>query len=395
MISFPTFISLSICAFSAPTSVRTPINNQYIVVYKKNVADSSAITNRMFSSLSTDSKLSEHQPQKLHEFTLDNFKGFSIKLADSFQGGADELKTNFGEDVDYVEQDNNVEAFVDQIGAPWGLRRLSSETPTVPSAPYRYPETAGYGIDVYIIDTGIYTNHTEFQGRARFGANFSDDVANEDGHGHGTHVAGTVGSLTYGVAKNVSLIAVKVLNSKGQGQDSNVIAGIEWAAKHVLQRGSKSIMSVANISLGGVISQALDDAVTAATKAGLVFVAAAGNSKGDACNLSPGRTPAAITVAASDPFDNLASFSERGPCVDIVAPGVDILSLSPKENGTATMSGTSMAAPHLAGLVALVLVDNEFSTVEEVSQFIIDHGVKDKISGELEGAPNVIANDAY
>lgn len=240
----------------------------------------------------------------------------------------------------------------------------------------------------YIIDTGVFVAHPEFEGRARVGKSFSGD-GTRDGNGHGTHVAGTIGSRSYGVAKNVSLVAVKVLDNQGSGSTSNVIAGIDWAAKDSVARSGKTgkRKTVANMSLGGGVSAALDKAVKAASNSGLTFAVAAGNSGRDACALSPARVPEAITVAASDKYDNLASFSERGKCVDIIAPGVDILSTW--NNGkTNIISGTSMATPHVAGVVALALAEGNFATVKEIHDYIKLVASKDKISGSLKGAPN-------
>lgn len=185
------------------------------------------------------------------------------------------------------------------------------------------------------------------------------------------------------------MIAVKVLDNQGSGTTSNVIAGIDWAAKDAAQKAGKNgkRKAVANMSLGGGASVALDRAVKAATDSGLVFAVAAGNSGKDACKLSPARVPEAITVAASDKYDKIASFSERGKCVDIIAPGVDILSTW--NNGkTNTISGTSMATPHVCGVVALALAEGNFDTVKEVHDYIKAVSTKDKIEGLLRGAPN-------
>lgn len=270
----------------------------------------------------------------------------------------------------------------------WGLIRISGRGhPASSTKTYSYPDSAGTGVDAYIIDTGVTVNHPEFQGRARVGKSFSND-GTKDGNGHGTHVAGTIGSKTYGVAKNVTLIAVKVLDNQGSGSTSNVIAGIEWAAKDAQKKAQKGkVKAVANMSLGGGASTALDRAVKAAVLSGLVMAVAAGNSGRDACLLSPARVDVAITVAASDKFDKLASFSERGKCVDIIAPGVDILSTW-NNLKTNIISGTSMATPHVAGVVALALAEKDFASTKEVKEYIKAVSSKDKIQGSLRGAPN-------
>jgi subtilisin family serine protease len=258
-----------------------------------------------------------------------------------------------------------------------------------------YPDSAGVGIDAYVIDTGIRTSHVQFGGRAFFGANFVDSV-NSDGNGHGTHVAGTIGGSTFGVAKRVSLIAVKVLNSQGSGSTSGVIAGINWAVNRMKSKRSSKIASVANLSLGGGISSALDNAVAAATAAGLVMVVAAGNEAVNACNTSPARAPTAITVAASTSSDSWASFSNWGICVDIISPGVSIRSSwSTSNTATNTISGTSMAAPHVAGVVALALADRVFTTTQQVTSFIKSYATNGKITGSLRGTPNSLIYNRF
>lgn len=238
-----------------------------------------------------------------------------------------------------------------QLGATWGLDRIDTKAPTTPlrDGNYNYVAT-GSGVTAYVIDTGILLSHPEFEGRAKFGINTAGGK-NDDCNGHGTHVAGTIGGRVYGVAKKVNLVAVKVLNCRGSGTNSGVIAGVDWVATNAAGKASKS---VANMSLGGGVSSALDTAVTNLVGSGVTVVVAAGNSSADACNSSPARVPTAITVAASDINDSFATFSNRGPCVDIIAPGVSIKS-SWINSSTNTISGTSMASPHVAGAVARYL----------------------------------------
>jgi subtilisin family serine protease len=246
-----------------------------------------------------------------------------------------------------------------QTGATWGLSRLDQETLPI-DGEYGYT-SQGEGVYAYIIDTGISQGHPDLTDefgvtRVLSGANaltspisFADT---SDGHGHGTHVAGTVGAKTWGVAKKVMLVPVKVFDSAGGGATTTVIINaIDWAVRDTRVANSKKVL---NLSLGGGAQTAMDDAVNRAVAAGVVVVAAAGNSNVDACSTSPARAVSAITVAASSSSDYRASFSNWGSCVDIFAPGVSIQSTS-RTLGTAIMSGTSMASPHVAGMAARLL----------------------------------------
>ncbi|KAI8844894.1 peptidase S8/S53 domain-containing protein, partial [Chytridium lagenaria] len=241
-------------------------------------------------------------------------------------------------------------------------------------------------VDVYVIDSGVEVSHPDFGGRARIGASFSDDNNDIDANGHGTHVAGTVGSNTYGVAKRANIIAVKVLGGSGSGSNSDVIAGVNWVAETARNSGRKS---VANMSLGGGASPALDRAVANAVASGVTFVVAAGNNGRDACSNSPARAPTAFTVAASDINDRAASFSDDGKCVDIVAPGVNILSTWIGRT-TRSISGTSMASPHVAGVAAVVLSANLASTPAQVASFLTSNAVPNKVTGLAAGTPNLL-----
>lgn len=229
--------------------------------------------------------------------------------------------------VAYIEQDAIVRTatFTTQSNASWGLGRISRREKG--STEYAFDDSAGEGTCSYIIDTGIYTEHPDFEGRATFLENFSGDGLERDGNGHGTHVAGTVGSKSYGVAKKTSLFAVKVLNSEGSGGNSGVIAGIAFAAKDAKKREAKGECkkgSVGNLSLGGIISTAQMQAVKAAVEDGLFLAVAAGNSALPTILFSPANEPSVCTVGATDRNDKLASFSNYGSLVDVLAPGVEI-----------------------------------------------------------------------
>ncbi|BGP36857.1 proteinase B [Rhodotorula kratochvilovae] len=267
--------------------------------------------------------------------------------------------------VKYVERDSVVHASDLEKNAPWGLARISHRN-TLSFGTYNryeYESQAGEGVDVYVIDTGVNTGHVELEGRAKWGKTIPTDP-DQDLNGHGSHVAGTIGSKTYGVAKKATIYAVKVLGAGGSGTMSDVVAGVAWAADAASKQAElkaqgknpKHKGSVANMSLGGGKSQALDDAVNAAVDDGLHFAVAAGNDNRDACGYSPAAAEGAITVGASTIADERAYFSNHGKCVDIFAPGLNILSIWNSGNRSInTISGTSMASPHIAGLAAYML----------------------------------------
>jgi hypothetical protein len=224
-------------------------------------------------------------------------------------------------------------------------------------------------VHAYVIDTGIHITHTDFGGRATWGTNTVDSV-NDDCAGHGTHVAGTIGGTTYGVAKGVQLVAVKVLNCAGSGTTDQVLAGIDWVTTNAVKP------AVANMSLGGAHSQAIDDAVTASINAGVVYAVAAGNDGLNSCAASPADTSAAITVGATDKTDHRPWWSNFGTCLDIFAPGVDITSdWFSDNNATKTISGTSMATPHVTGAAALVLAANPSDTPQQVRDALVNNAV--------------------
>jgi len=254
-----------------------------------------------------------------------------------------------------------------QSGATWGIDRIG-EVDLFLDGSYNYGNT-GDGVDAYVVDTGIYLANRDFGGRAIWGANFAD-TTNTDCNGHGTHVAGTVGGLTWGIAKMTNLLAVKVLDCSGSGSTAGVVKGIEFTVTSYQTRKNPS---VSNMSLGGGKSTALDMAVQAAVKAGVTFVVAAGNSNADACNYSPADVPEAITVGATtvEDTDARSYFSNYGKCVDIFAPGELITSAWIGSNtATKTISGTSMASPHTAGVAALFLNSNPSATPAQVTQWI-------------------------
>ncbi|KAF9952933.1 hypothetical protein BGZ70_000423 [Mortierella alpina] len=266
----------------------------------------------------------------------------------------------------------------------WGLTRVSQQELDL-TQPFVYDDAAGSGVTAYIVDTGIFAEHAEFKGRAKFGANFIQGSKDTDENGHGTHVAGTIGGTTYGVAKKVNLVGVKVLDAEGSGATSGVVSGMDWVAENAIAG-----KSVVNMSLGGGKSKAIDDAAARLFAKNIPLIVAAGNDENvDACDGSPSGAKNALTVAASDKEDQTASFTSYGKCVEIFAPGVDITSswiggASAKN----TISGTSMATPHVAGVAALYLAAGGLDTAQALFDKLIETATEGKIQGELKGSPN-------
>ncbi|MFG2751493.1 S8 family peptidase [Streptomyces xanthophaeus] len=286
-----------------------------------------------------------------------------------------------------VEPDAEFRTTDTQPQAPWPLDRIDQRGLPLDGS-YTYPARAE-GVTVYIVDTGIDTGHEEFGGRARSGYNGMFLSRRGDCNGHGTHVAGTVGGKTYGVAKGVSLVAVKVADCRGSGRLSAMVGGLEWLVKDAARRPGTP--AVANMSMGGTRSAALDKAVKRAVAAGITVTVAAGNDGRDACGGSPAAVPQALTVGATDASDRRAPFSNHGPCVDLSAPGVAVTSAwrgSP--TATARSSGTSMAAPHVAGAAALVLAGSPASTPAQVAEALVRGAVPDGITGLPAGTPNLL-----
>ncbi len=359
-------------AATHPYAVSRPIPGRYIVVFRTTVASPAAEASNLVRGAGG---------QLRHTYS-NSIKGFSATLPEAALQG---IRHN--PNVSYIEQDQTVslsQASSPQNQATWGLDRIDQVDRPLDTQ-YNFSGT-GAGANAFIIDTGIRADHTEFAGRIKPGVNFVIDAnGTNDCNGHGTHVAGTVGGSTWGVAKAVSLIPVRVLSCTGSGAWSDVIAGIDFVANSALRP------AVANMSLGGGISSAADAAVAAAVAKGVTMVLAAGNSNADACNSSPARAPSAVTVGATDSLDTRATYSNFGACVDLFAPGHSITSAwHTSATATNTLGGTSMAAPHVAGVAALALAANPAASPADVAAFLKSSATPNRLLSIGTGSPNLL-----
>ncbi|MBP0449108.1 S8 family peptidase [Kitasatospora sp. RG8] len=308
-------------------------------------------------------------------------KGFSAELS-----ARDARRLAADPSVALVSQNRRVRLDgVQSAPDSWGLDRIDQRRFPFDNR-YTYPDSAGRGVTAYIVDTGVRVTQEEFDGRASYGydAIDGDDVA-EDGHGHGTHVAGTVASSVFGVAKSAKIVAVRVLNDDGEGTTEQVVAGIDWVTQHAAKP------AVVNMSLGGDPDPVLDAAVANSIATGLTYAVAAGNGSVDAAEHSPARVPTALTVGATDSDDRQASFSNYGPLVDLFAPGVDIVSTanwSDYGGFGLSMSGTSMASPHVAGAAALYLSDHPGATPAQVAAALTASATTGSVVDAGPGSPD-------
>lgn len=394
-----TFVSLLTAASAASaqnSQVAAQDRESYIVVLKKDRVDRATAEMAFVASSGATARTAAVSNMLSRVASLHRLNRAEKVFSRVLHGGVYHMTMNEAQqlsldsNVAYIERDQIFTInTTTQTNPTWGLDRIDQSSSSL-SHSYSYPD-GGQSVNVYVIDTGILTTHQQFGGRATSAVDVVDgDNDATDCNGHGTHVAGTVGSQTYGVAKNAKLFAVRVLNCEGSGSTSDVIAGVEWVTAHHVKP------AVANMSVGGGASQALDDAIKASIQAGVTYVVAAGNESTKACNSSPARVPLAITVGSTTSSDARSDFSNYGSCVSVFAPGSDITSTWYTSNtATNKISGTSMASPHVAGVAALYLSAHPNATPAEVKAALLAGSLSGKVSGAGAGSPNLLINTQF
>jgi subtilisin family serine protease len=380
-----TFACASLPAFSADfRAAQTPIKGQYIVVLKDNAASLASERNSLSRVSSVARTMASQHRAKLVRSYNSVLRGFVVRADDKSLA-----RLLADPRVAYVEEDGIVSISATQTNATWGLDRVDQRDLPL-NQTYNYDTTAS-GVHAYVIDTGLLGTHSQFTNRVGNGYNaINDGRGTTDCNGHGTHVAGTVGGSTYGVAKGVTIHPVRVLGCDGSGSFSGIVAGMDWVAENHVKP------AVANMSLGGGANQSTDDAVNRLHNAGVTVVVAAGNNNASACNYSPARAANAITVGSTTNTDARSSFSNYGTCLDIYGPGSNILSAwYTNTTATNTISGTSMASPHVAGVAAIYLANNPNATPTQVRNAIVNNATSNKVTDAGSGSPNKLVYSLF
>ena len=356
-------------AKAASSTVKT----SYIVTFKAGVQSSGEATK------------ARGKGKKVKHVYSKALNGMAVELT-----AAEAAEMAKDQNVARISPDVEFHASIDQFSPPWGLDRIDQRT-TAGSGTYSFPANGGSGVKVYVVDTGVRSTHAELSGRVAAGADFvGDNNGTNDCHGHGTHVAATVAGTTYGVAKYATIVPVRVLDCLGSGSSSGIIAGLDWIATN---NGAGA--AVVNMSLGGTVQPDLDAAVQRVIDAGIPVAIAAGNSNVDACATSPAHVTAAVTVAATDAADTRASWSNWGTCVDVFAPGVAITSAwYTSDVATSTISGTSMASPHVAGVLALMRQAAPALTPAQLASNLKSAATANIVTTPGVGTPNLLAYSA-
>jgi hypothetical protein len=373
-------------SFAVAASVIEGINDpqripgQYIVILKEDVQLRSVLSpeQRIMHVTERAQRLSERMRGRvLHRYS-GQVQGFAVRASEA------RIKALVNDpEVAWIEVDRMVNLNATQSNAPWGLDRIDARAGL--DRQYTYGAT-GAGVNAYIIDTGLRSSHSEFTGRVGQGfTSINDGRGTEDCNGHGTHVTGSIGGRTYGVAKDVKVYPVRVFGCQSSTPNSAILAGVDWVAQNA------DLPAVVNMSLGGGQSTALNNAVQKMVDAGVVVVVAAGNSNADACSSSPASLATAITVGATTTSDARASYSNFGRCVDIFAPGSNILSAwFNGDNATQSISGTSMASPHVAGAVALLLEESPDATPDAITRTLLAQATRNALSNPGNSSPNLL-----
>jgi len=430
--SAPTFSTETIHNGAAPVisaSNAESIPDSYIIVFKKHVTESTASDHHSWVQdihLQSEGERAELRKRSQFPITTDIFEGIkhTYNIAGGFLGYSGHFDDSVIEkvrrhpDVEYIEKDSIVHTLNGkkhkeqpevENNAPWGLARISHRDSLSFGTfnKYLFAADGGEGVDVYVIDTGTNTEHVDFEGRAHWGKTIPANDEDVDGNGHGTHCSGTVAGKKHGVAKKAEVYAVKVLKSNGSGTMSDVVKGVEFAAESHIKKVKAAKDgkhkkpfkgSTANMSLGGGKSPALDAAVNGAVDAGIHFAVAAGNDNADSCNYSPAAAEKAVTVGASTLLDERAYFSNYGKCNDIFAPGLNILSTwIGSKYAVNTISGTSMASPHIAGLLAYYLSlqpssDSAYAVAEITPKKLKESIISVATEGALSDVPSDTKN---